>query len=515
MKKRNNLKILLLILVICVFLISIGYAAYSTILNITSNANINRSAFSIHYDKNSVNVLSGTDNGYILVNPTNGPNFTADDKNLSFTTTLDLNEETKFTVDVINDGTINARVSNINLKVSGKDETEVNYTNLANIGTNRWSNDYLEFYVVWTDGSKNILDNVNLEAGTIKNMTIVIRYKQPSDYNDLPSTNKNFKFDMNIDYVQTNYTNQNEPINPMSAVDVSSVTDFINTIDNNIDNDLVLNINNDIDLTSQTDISLSNNTTIELNGHTLTVAPNSIGVYEGATVIVQDSEGSGTVTGDRGLFNIYDGGKLIVNSGNFVTTNNSRGSGIYMENGGTLEVNGGNFNTAYYVIGSEGNVSITINGGHLESTSTSKNGTWAYAVKLVEGEFTMNGGTIVGVQGALALDGDVVGTINNGEIIVNESSPGANDGFYCMYVTGTSSLDVYNGTFKNNGTRSVIYTSSSNNIQLHNGTFIATGSTLFTGQNIKILGGNYSHDVSNYSDNELQFDNDLNLYKLT
>ena len=55
-----------------------------------------------------------------------------------------------------------------------------------------------------------------------------------------------------------------------------------------------------------------------------------------------------------------------------------------MESGGTLEVNGGNFNTAYYVIGSEGNVSITINGGHLESTSTSKNGTWAYAVKLVE-----------------------------------------------------------------------------------------------------------------------------------
>ena len=203
MRKRNNLRIPLLILIICVVFISIGYAAYSTILNISSNANINRSAFSIHYDINSVNVLSGTDNGYTLVNPTNGPVFTSEDKNLSFTTTLNLNEETKFTVDVINDGTINARVSSINLKVSGKDETEVNYTNLANIGTNRWSNDYLEFYVVWTDGNKNILDSVDLEAGTIKNMTIVIRYKQPSDYKDLPSTNKNFKFDMDIDYVQT------------------------------------------------------------------------------------------------------------------------------------------------------------------------------------------------------------------------------------------------------------------------------------------------------------------------
>ena len=319
---------------------------------------------------------------------------------------------------------------------------------------------------------------------------------------------------MDIDYVQTNYRNQNEPINPLSSVDVSSVTDIINTIENYTDNDLVLNINDDIDLTSQSDIRLSNNIIIELNGHTLTVAPNSIGVYEGSTVTVEDSVGSGTMTGDRGLFNIYNGGKLIINSGNFITTNNSRGSGIYMEEGGTLEVNGGNFNTAYYVIGSEGNVSITINGGHLESTSTSKNGTWAYAVKLVEGEFTMNGGTIVGIQGALALDGNVVGTINNGEIIVNESYSGANDGFYCMYVTGTSSLDVYNGTFNNNGTRSVIYTTSSNNINLHNGIFIAKGTTLFTGQNIKVLGGNYSHDVSNYSDSELQFDNNLNLYKL-
>lgn len=209
------------------------------------------------------------------------------------------------------------------------------------------------------------------------------------------------------------------------------------------------------------------------------------------------------------------GGKLVINGGNFITTNNTRGSGIYMEDGANLEINAGNFKTAYYVLGTEGDVTVTINGGHLESTSTSKSGTWAYAVKLVGGNFTMNGGTIVGIHGGLALDGDVTGTINNGEIIINESVAGANDGYYCMYVTETSTLDIYNGNFQNNGTRSVIYTTSANDINLHDGKYIATGSTLFTGENINVLGGMYSHDVSNYSETPLQFDNNVNLYRLS
>jgi len=514
-KERNSLKISLVALLVGVISISLGYAFYSTVLNITSIANINRSAFNIHYDKDSVNILSGNDNGYTLVNPTDGPSFTSEDKNLSFTTTLNLNEETKFTVDVVNEGTINARVSDINLRVSEKGASDASFSTLANIGTNRWSNEYLDFYVVWTDGEKNILDTLDLEGGTLHNMTIVIRYKEPSDYHNLPNENKEFKFEMDIDYIQANFRKEDEPINPLASVNVSSATDIVNTIENYTGSDLVLNLEDDIDLTTETDIRLVNNTTIELNGHTLEVAPNSIGVYSGAVVVVEDTSGTGTMTGDRGLFNVYDGGKLIVNGGNFITTNNSRGSGIYMESGANLEINDGTFNTAYYVIGSEGNVDITINGGHLESTSTNKNGSWAYAVKLVEGSFTMNGGTIVGVQGALALDGDVVGTINNGEIIVNESYPGANDGFYCMYVTNTSSLNVYNGNFKNNGTRSVIYTNSSNDINLYEGTFIATGNTLFTGNNINVIGGAYSHDVSDYSENTLEFDNDLNLYKVS
>ena len=512
--RRINLKVSLLITLIAVITISIGYAAYSTVLSITSIANINRSAFSIHYDTDSVNVLNGTNEGYTLVDPTDGPNFDLESEKISFVTTLNLNEETKFTVDVINDGTINARVSGVHLKVFEKNNEDSNYTTIANINTSMWSNDYLSFYVLWTEDNKNILDTVDLEAGSIKNMTIGIRYKEPLEYNDLPSVNKNFKFEMTIDYIQSNFRNQNESINPLVSTSVSSATDIMNTLENNTNNDLILSLDNDIDLTSQSDIELTNNTTIELNGHTLEVAPNSIGVYSGAVVTVLDTEGGGVMTGDRGLFNVYDGGKLVINGGNFETTNNSRGSGIYMEDGASLEVNGGTFNTAYYVIGTEGNVDVTINGGTLESTSTSKSGSWAYAVKLVDGTFTMNGGTIIGVHGGIALDGNVSSTINNGKIVVNESASGQNDAYYCMYVTETSSLDVYGGEFRNNGTRSVIYTTSTNDINLYDGKFIATGNTLFTGNNIKINGGRYSHNVSNYSEIELQLDNNTNMYVL-
>ena len=498
MRENKSLKLSLLVLLIAVLCISVGYAAYSTVLNISGIANINRSAFSIHYDENSINVLTGSDNGYALISPSD-ISFSNEKKNLSFETTLNLNEETRFTINVVNDGTIKARINSINLKVSSKRSNEANFTELANISNNRWSNEYLDFYVVWTDGEENILDTLDLDAGSSKNMTLVIRYKQPNNYMDLPNEDVTFKFEMNTTYSQSNYTLQNESIKPKVSSEVGTMTEFLNILENNEDKDLIINLTDDIDLTSISDIQINNDTIIELNGKTLEVAPNSIGIYDGATVIVEDNTENGLITGDRGLFNVYDGGKLVINGGNYVTTNNTRGSGIYLDDGSTLEINGGNFKTAYYVIGSEGVVDITLNAGVLESTSTSKSGSWAYAVKVTEGLFTMNGGTIKGIHGALALDGDAEAIINGGEINVNESYEGANDAYYCMYVTETSSLNVYDGLFQNNGQRSLIYTTSSNYINLNNGTFIAKGTTLFTGSNINVTGGKYSHDVTNYA----------------
>lgn len=504
---KKNYKFIVIFLSVMLFFISIGYAVYSTSLDINGTANINRSIWSVHYDENSTEVLSGNANGFNRVSPTSGPVVSSDLKKISFETTLNVNEETSFTVDVVNDGTFTARVSSINLIVSSRSDSNSSYSTLANIGTNKWSNDYLDVSILWVQGSRNILDTIDLEPSTTKKMVFTVRYKQPDDYNLLPSENMSFKFDFSVLYSQSNNLSGDVNYTPKVASSISTPVEFISALSNA---DTVLRLDSDIDLTDYDSIDIDNNVTIEFGGNRLTVVPNSIEVKNGGFLILEDSNGEGGISSDRGVVNVMNGGTLIVNGGKYITTNNTRGSGIYVDDGGKLIINDGVIDAAYYSIGTDGSVDITINGGELNSSSTNLSGSWAYSVKLISGTFTMNGGKITGIQGGLALDGSVDAIINNGEINVHESSDGANDGFYNIYVTGDSSLDIYDGSFTNDGTRSVIYTISSNDIELYGGAFIAKGNTLFTGNNIKVFNGSYSHDVSDYLvSGSLNYSNDF------
>ena len=494
--KDKKLKITIFALVLTVAFISVGYAAYSTVLSISGTAKINRSVWSVHYDKDSINVLTGNDAGYTLVNPTST---TVDDDNVTFQTELSVNEETSFTVNVVNDGTFTARVSSVNLKIEEKKDTDANYTSLANISSNRWSNDYLDFYVVWTDGSKNILDTVDLDPSTTKNMTIVVRYKTPEDEKLLPSEDMNFRFSMDVLYTQASSLNQNNTVVPKVTEEVSSAADVVNAFQNHGNDNIVLRVNNDIDLTEYTQLPITNNTVIELNGNNVSLAPNSLQISDGGKLTVEDSTGHGSMSTERGVFKVLDGGTLVLNGGTYTTTNNTRGSAIFVDPNAKVVINGGKINAAYYAIGaSTGEVDVVINGGELNSTSTSKIGTWAYCVRIDGGRFVMNGGKISGVHGGLALGKTTVAVINNGEIYENETAPGEDDAFYDIYSTENASLKIYNGRFVNNGTRSAIYTDSTGDIDIYNGTFIAKGTKLFTGTKINVTGGAFSHDVTEY-----------------
>lgn len=516
MKSNKKLSITLLALSLTIVLISVGYATYTTVLNINGTAKLNKSIWSVHYLEDSINVLSGNDSGYTLVAPISTPELSADQTGISFETELSINESTIFTVDVINDGTFKARVSSINLKVEAKSENESNYTTLANVGNNKWSNDYLDFYVVWTQDDKNILDTLDFEPSTTKNMKVVVRYKEPEDNKLIPKEDMYFKFDVDVEYTQaSNNNSQSNPIQPKITETASSAADFVNIIENHKEDQVVIRIDNDIDLSNYQLINIENKTIIEFNGHKLTTLPNAIKATNGGTLILEDSTGEGGITTDRGAVVVEQGGTLIINGGTYTTTNNTRGSGINAKNGANVIVNDGVINAAYYAIGSDGTVNVTINGGELKSTSSSKIGTWAYCVSISNGNFTMNGGKISGIHGGLAIGGNVVAVINNGEIYENESEIAADDAFYDMYLSGAPTLKIYNGVFKNNGTRSVIYVDgNTGKVDLYDGKYIARGNTLFTGNNISIYGGEYSHDVSNLlTSGTLEVDTTTNLYK--
>ena len=517
---NKKLSITLIVLSLTVIFISVGYAAYSTILNINGTAKINKSIWSVHYLQDSINVLTGFDSGYELVAPKSTPVLNNDKTGISFETELSVNEATSFTVDVINDGTFKARVNSINLKIASRNETEANYTTLANVANNKWSNDYLDFYVVWTDGEKNILDTLDFEPSTTKNMKVVVRYKQPESDNLLPSQDMYFKFDIDVEYTQASGSNQSMTIQPKVTELASSAADFVNILENHKEDQVVIRIDNDIDLTEYDALNIEGNAIIEFNGHTLTTAPNSIKATNGGVLTLEDSTGNGGIITDRGAIVVEQGGTLIVNGGTYTTTNYTRGSGINAKDGSKIIFNNGTINAAYYAIGSDGVVDVTINGGELNSTATSKNGTWAYCVNISNGSFVMNGGKISGIHGGLSLVGDTTGIINNGEIYERDTDSTSADAYYDIYLVGNPTLKIYNGTFINDGTRASIYTNSYNetnhprNIEIYGGKYIAKSAQLFVGNNIKIAGGEYSHDVSNLLETgTLNLDSNTNLYK--
>ena len=350
-------------------------------------------------------------------------------------------------------------------------------------------------------------------------MKVVVRYKAPENDKLLPSEDMYFKFDFDVDYTQTSGNNQTVSIKPKVTEVASSAADFANILENHKEDELVVRINNDIDLTEYEALNIEGNTIIEFNGHTLTTAPNAIKAVNGGVLTLEDSTGKGGITADRGALVAGENGTLIINGGTYTTTNNSRGSGINAKNGSKIIINNGVINAAYYAIGSDGTIDVTINGGELNSTATSKNGTWAYSVSIANGNFTMNGGKISGIHGGLAILGQTNAVVNNGEIYVHDSDSTSKDAYYDFYLEGTPTLKVHNGTFINDGTRSVIYTKNytetehPRDTEIYGGKFIAKGTTLFTGNSIKIAGGKFSHDVSSLLESgTLTLDENTKLY---
>ena len=515
--RKNSLKLPLASLIVAVVFISIGYAMYSTVLNVEGTANLERSVWSVHYDKDSINVLSGVDGEYKLVNPAS-VSVNDSQNSLSFVTDLNLNEESSFTIDVVNDGTFDARVNDVNLMVSYKTASDDNYISLANVGSNTWSNDYLDFSVLWTEGKKNILDTLDIEQSTTKNMTIVVRYKQPDDASSLPGEDVSFKFNLAVDYTQSSGMRTSESVASKITADVSTAAEVVNIFQDHMEDDVVLRLSDDIDLSSYSNLPITNNTTVEFNGHTITTAPNAIKATSGGVLRLEDTTGIGGITADRGAVVVEQGGTLIINGGIYTTTNYTRGSGINAKDGAKVIINNGTINAAYYAIGSDGIVDVTINGGELNSTATSKNGTWAYSVSISNGKFTMNGGKISGVHGGLALVGDVDAIISGGEIYEHESENGANDAYYDIYITDASSLTINDGKFVNDGTRSAIYSITNKDINIKGGTYIARGTELFNGttaNNIKVTGGKFSHDVTPFIISGSQtLNSNTNLYEV-
>ena len=182
--KRNRRGWLYLLFAVLIMCITLGYAYLNTELNINGTTNVSSANWNIYWD----NIQFGTNNVTDVTTPaTIQSGETEVLFNVNFSEPGDTYE---FTVDAVNDGTIDGMISVVSNGVYA-----INGTTPKNLP------DYLEYTVTYSDGV-TISQNHLLEAGKTETYKVRVHYKEDISSSQLPSTADNFVFKFSVTYVQ-------------------------------------------------------------------------------------------------------------------------------------------------------------------------------------------------------------------------------------------------------------------------------------------------------------------------
>lgn len=110
MERSNKFQnILIICLLVAVVAMSVGFATYTTVLNITGTATFSAAKWDIHFENYTAGTGSQTNTG-------TGLNATSD--TLTFAVALDPGEFYDFTIDAVNDGTFDAKLQSVTISPS-------------------------------------------------------------------------------------------------------------------------------------------------------------------------------------------------------------------------------------------------------------------------------------------------------------------------------------------------------------------------------------------------------------
>ena len=185
-KKKNKMGLIVLLL-----LITVGYALLSSSIGLKGSSKIKDASWDVHLENVNVSSLSHEAEEDATIDSTR--------KNVNYKVTLDIpGDFYEFTVDVVNNGTLDAMIESITseIKINDNDFIEVNDTNLPN---------YLKYQVTYENGSK-IENKQELLAGDRKTYKIRVEYNKNINPNDLPTKEENLEFNFTINYIQKDET---------------------------------------------------------------------------------------------------------------------------------------------------------------------------------------------------------------------------------------------------------------------------------------------------------------------
>ena len=191
-KDRKTLGVMLTLVVICVFTLSIAYAALVTTLSISGAAEVVASNWDIHLANPKVKGGSAT---------TTVPTITSG-SSLSFNTTLNIpGDFYEFTVDVVNDGDIDAMID----RVVKTPELSVEQAK------------YLKYEISYHNGD-SITSKQNIAAGSTTPIKVRVEYRKDLVVSDLPTGQVKLDLSLALDYIQSDGTGSNVKNNGVPLV---------------------------------------------------------------------------------------------------------------------------------------------------------------------------------------------------------------------------------------------------------------------------------------------------------
>ena len=183
MEKERRTKALVVVVLLIVFMgLTIAFAALSTTLNINGTAYLDAAKWGIRFENLSspTRVGKATTTGTAKIEETKAAEIT--DMNVSLSIPGD---KIVYTVDLVNKGTINAKIDNIEKTVLTSEQQR-----------------YLTFKVTDKDGYE-IKQGDILEKGETKKITITIEFIKDLTKEDLPTSTSTISLSYKLNFVQT------------------------------------------------------------------------------------------------------------------------------------------------------------------------------------------------------------------------------------------------------------------------------------------------------------------------
>jgi len=182
-KERRTKALVIVVLLIVVAGLTIAFAALSATLNINGTAYLDAAKWGIRFENlsSSTKIGSATTTGTAKIEETKSAEITG--INVSLSTPGD---KVTYTVDLVNKGTINAKIDKIEKTVLTQEQQR-----------------YVTFKVTDQNGKEISQDDI-LSAGETRNLTITIEFIKDLTKEDLPKQTSTISLSYKLNFVQTN-----------------------------------------------------------------------------------------------------------------------------------------------------------------------------------------------------------------------------------------------------------------------------------------------------------------------